>query len=209
MPGSVANARAELISPQPGSDPNANIVTGQVAAAATGPVADTNNPASAQVQDASVLRSVVAARWPDQLAANTPEASTPATDNSNASAPADAVTPQPPAAAVVPPVAPDVPPAKQSSSTQMLIIAIVGALSVAGLAASAVGFGGRRKDRPRSIEDERQPIWETTLDDGPRPSPFPAASRPHIGLPKELREIREPDDKIAEMLARLARSSRV
>ena len=209
MPGSVANARAELISPQPRSDPDASIVAGQVPAAASGPVADASNAAPAQVQDANLLRSVVATRWPDQLAANTPADSTPAADNSNAGAPADAVTPQPAAAvaAVVPLTVADVPPTKQASSTKMLIIAIVGALSVAGLAASAVGFGGWRKDRPGSIEGERHPIWETTPDDGPRPSPFPAASRPHIGLPKELREIRQPDDKIAEMLERLARSA--
>ncbi len=158
MPGSVANARAELISPQPRSDPDASIVSGQVPAAANAPVADANNPAPTQVQDANMLRSVVATRWPDQLAANTPAAPTPATDNSNASAPADAVTPQPPAAAaaVVPLTAADVPPTKQSSSTKMLIIAIVGALSVAGLAASAVGFGGWRKDRPR-IHRRRTP----------------------------------------------------
>ena len=60
----------------------------------------------------------------------------------HASAPSDAeVTPQPPAAAVVPLTAAEAPPARQSGSTQMLIIAIVGALSVAGLAASAVGYG--------------------------------------------------------------------
>jgi hypothetical protein len=224
MPGSVANARAELISPQTRSDPDANIVTGQVPAAAAGPVADADSLAPAQAQDSSMLRSVVASRWPAQLAANTPAANTPAaapapaTDNSNAGEPANLVTPQPAAAAaaVVPLTAADVPPAKPSSSTQMLIIAIVGALSVAGLAASAVGFGGWRKGRARTIEGKRRAIWETTSDDGPRPSPLPAASRPPIdpskepiGLPKELRETRhpDPDDKIAEMLARLARSA--
>jgi hypothetical protein len=204
MPGSVANARAELVSPQMRSDPDASIVTGQVPAAATGPVAGADNPAAAKVQDANMLRSVVASRWPDQLAANTPTDSAPVTDNSDASAPSDAeVTPQPPAAAVVPLTAAEAPPARQSGSTQMLIIAIVGALSVAGLAASAVGFGGRRKNR------DRRAIWETTSNEGPLPSPYPAdaASRPQIGLPKELREADEPDDKIAEMLARLARSA--
>jgi hypothetical protein len=210
MPGSVANARAELVSPQMRSDPDASIVTGQVPAAATGPVAGADNPAAAKVQDANMLRSVVASRWPDQLAANTPTDSAPVTDNSDASAPSDAeVTPQPPAAAVVPLTAAEAPPARQSGSTQMLIIAIVGALSVAGLAASAVGFGGRRKNRARPIDGDRRAIWETTSNEGPLPSPYPAdaASRPQIGLPKELREADEPDDKIAEMLARLARSA--
>jgi hypothetical protein len=209
MPGSVANARAELTSPQMRSDPDASIATGQAPAAATGPVAGADNPAAVNVQDANMLRSVVASRWPDQLAANTPADSEPATDNSDASAPSDAdVTPQPPAAAAVPLTAAEAPPARQSSSTQMLIIAIVGALSVAGLAASAVGFGGRRKNRARLIDGDRHAIWETTSDEGPVPSPFAeAASRPQIGLPKELREIDAPDDRIAEMLVRLARSA--
>ena len=162
-----------------------------------------------------MLGSVVASRWPGQLADNTPAASAPATDDasasdSNASAPSDAVvTPQQPAAALVPLTVAEAPPARQSSSIQMLIVAIVGALSVAGLAASAVGFGGRRNNRPRPIDGDRRTIWETTSDEGPVPSPFRAepASRPHLGLPKELREARKPDDQIAEMLARLARSA--
>jgi hypothetical protein len=208
MPGSVANARAELASPQKRSDPDASIDAGQEPAAATGPVAGADNPAAVNVQDANVLRSVVASRWPDQLAANTPADPEPATDSSDASAPSDAdVTPQPPAA-VVPLTAAEVPPARQSSSPHMLIIAIVGALSVAGLAASAVGFGGRRKSSARLIDGDRPAIWETTSDEGPVPSPFAeAASRPQIGLPKELREIDAPDDRIAEMLVRLARSA--
>ena len=72
MPGSVANARAELTSPQTRSDPDASIATGQPPAApTTGPVAGADNPAAVNVQDANTLRSVVASRWPDQLAANT------------------------------------------------------------------------------------------------------------------------------------------
>jgi hypothetical protein len=208
MPGSVANARAELVSPQTGSYPDASIATGQAPAAATGPEAGADNPAAVNVQDANMLRSVVASRWPDQLAANNTDPE-PVTDNSDASAPSDAVvTPQPPAAAV-PLTAAEAPPARQSSSTQMLIIAIVGALSVAGLAASVVGFSGRRKNRTRSLDGDRRAIWETTFNEGSLPSPFPAeaASRPQIGLPKELREADEPDDRIAEMLVRLARSA--
>jgi hypothetical protein len=214
MPGSVANARAELASPQTRSDPDASIATGQApAAATTGPVAGIDNPAAVNVQDARTFRSVVASRSPDLLAANAPADSEPVTDNtdnSGASTPSDAVvTPQPPAAAAVPLTAAEAQPARQSSSTQMLIIAIVGALSVAGLAASAVGFGGRLKKRAPLIDSDRHAIWEVTSDEGPVvPSPFAeAVSRPQIGLPKELREVREPDERIAEMLARLARSA--
>lgn len=207
MPGSVANAHAELTSPQGGGDQTGSITTGPSPAAAT--AADAT--ASASRADASMLRSVVASRWPEQLAA----ASTIAADAGpdNASAPAAATAPS--AATVVPLAAADAVGEKQSGSTQMLIIAIVGALSVAGLAASAVGYGGRRKLRLDDIELEadnrgdRRAIWETTLADRPLPSPFAAAIRPNIGIPRELRDADDRDDKIAEMLARLAKSSRV
>ena len=206
MPGSVANAHAELTSQTQG-DPDAGIVTGQVPAAAADTVADVGNPAPANPQDANMLRSVVASRWPDQLAATAPAASAPATENSDASAPSNAATPQPSAASVVPLTAADAPPVKQSSSIQMLLIAIVGALSVAGLAASAVGFGGRRKTRSRPIEGQPRAIWETALAEAPPSPPVPAASRPHLGLPRELHEADDTDDRIAEMLERLARSA--
>ena len=197
MPGSVANARAELTSR---GNEDANI-SGQVPAATAGPVASADNT-SASVQDTTVSRSLVAARWPDQMASNAAIAT--AADRSHNSAP-NVVTPPP--SAVVPLTAADALPAKPSGSIQMLIIAIVGALSVAGLAASAVGFNGRRNNQSLPIDGERRAIWETTLADGPLPSPFAAASRPQLGIPRELHEAEDPDDKIAQMLVRLARSA--
>jgi hypothetical protein len=166
-----------------------------------------------------MLRSIVASRWPEQLAAASSDVSDPSPDNSAANTASHPVATEPPAAAPVPLATEDASSEKRSGSTQMLIIAIVGALSVAGLAASSVGYGGRRKIRLDEIEDHikdeakgyRRAIWETTLTDRPRPSPFPApvARRPNIGIPNELREAHDPDDKIAEMLARLARSAQV
>jgi hypothetical protein len=211
MPGSVANAHAELTSPQAGGDQGSNATTGPSPAAA----AAADATAGANRVDANILRSVVASRWPEQLAAAssiTPDASP---DNSSATAPSPAAATAPSAATMVPLAAADATSEKQSGSTQMLIIAVVGALSVAGLAASAVGYGGRRKLRLDDIEikaenrGDRRAIWETTLTDRPLPSPFAASAaiRPNIGIPLELREAQDPDDKIAEMLARLARSA--
>jgi hypothetical protein len=205
MPGSVANAHAELTSTQSGGDQGGRIATGQSPATATS--ADVT-PGADRV-DANMLRSVVASRWPEQLTAASSIAPDPGPDNSSAPAPATT----PPAATVAPLAAADAPGERQSGSTQMLIIAIVGALSVAGLAASAVGYGGRRKRLDDiAIEAEnrgdRRAIWETTLADRPLPSPFAAAAiRPNIGIPRELREADHPDNKIAEMLARLAKSA--
>ncbi|HEY0910592.1 MAG TPA: hypothetical protein VGD75_10230, partial [Bradyrhizobium sp.] len=226
MPGSVANARAELPSPQTRNDQGTNAAAGQLPAAAA---RIENNTPGANLADANMLRSVVASRWPEQLAAASPDVPDASPDNSANSTPSRPVATEPSSAAAVPLASADAPSEKQSGSTQMLIIAIVGALSVAGLAASAVGYGGRRKLRFDEIQNgfkddftdgfgadingetrgRRRAIWETTLTDRPQPSPFPApvARRPNIGIPNELREADDPDDKIAEMLARLARSA--
>jgi len=221
MPGSVANARAELPAPQARNDLGSNAATGQLPAAA----ARVDNAPAANLTDANMLRSVVASRWPEQLAAASPDVSDASPDNSAGGTPSPPAATQPSTAAAVPLASADASSEKQSGSTEMLIIAIVGALSVAGLAASAVGYGGRRKLRLDQAQGDfkddfgadingetkgrRRAIWETTLTDRPLPSPFPApvARRPNIGIPNELREADDPDDKIAEMLARLARSA--
>ncbi|WP_159009245.1 hypothetical protein [Bradyrhizobium sp. S69] len=216
MPGSIANAHAELTSPQAGGDQRSITASGQSPA----PAAGADATAGASRADANMLRSVVASRWPEQLAAassTAPDANadTSSAVTSSALAPSSAKATAPSAATVVPLAAADAVGEKQSGSTQMLIIAIVGALSVAGLAASAVGYGGRRKLRLDDIEveaenrGERRAIWETTLADRPLPSPFAASAaiRPNIGIPRELREAQDPDHKIAEMLARLAKSA--
>jgi hypothetical protein len=213
MPGSVANARAELTSPQGGGDQGSSAAAGQSLVAAAGADATTG----ANRVDPNMLRSVVASRWPEQLAAASSTAPDASPDNSSATAPSAAAATAPSAATVVPLAVANATSEKQSGSTQMLIIAIVGALSVAGLAASAVGYGGRRKHDLDEIELEvenrgdRRAIWETTLADRPLPSPFTASAaiRPNIGIPRELREAQGPDDKIAEMLARLAKSAQV
>jgi hypothetical protein len=208
MPGSVANAHAELTPTPGGGDQGSGTATGPSPAAAADASAGANRV------DANMLRSVVASRWPEQLAAASSIAADASPDNSSAAAQSSAVPTAPSPATVVPLAAADAASEKSSGSTQLLIIAIVGALSVAGLAASAVGYGGRRK-RLDDIEIEvetkgdRRAIWETTLADRPRPSPFAASAaiRPNIGIPRELREAKDPDDKIAEMLARLAKSA--
>jgi hypothetical protein len=205
MPGSVANAHAELTSAQSVGDQGSRAVTGQSPATA----ASADVAAGVSRVDANMLRSVVASRWPEQLAAASSIAVDASPDSS--SPPAPATTPS--AAPVVPLAAADAPGERQSGSIQMLIIAIVGALSVAGLAASAVGYGGRRKrldDIAIEVENkgDRRAIWETTLADRPLPSPFAAAViRPNIGIPRELRESQDSEAKIAEMLARLAKSA--
>jgi hypothetical protein len=101
--------------------------------------------------------------------------------------------------------APETPLEKPRASTQMMFIVMIGAFSVAGLVASAVGLGGRRKKRARLAQARRRANWGAAGPTPQRPSRFPvaaprhagspsiamAAHRPNIGLPLELREPEE------------------
>jgi hypothetical protein len=215
MPGSVANARAELPSPRASLDQDAGANTGQVPAAASAATIDNNEAAS--LPDSNLTSSVVASRWPNQLSANAPAAPPPAPVSAGppADLQANATPPPPPA-----PVAPTVPLAaadasitKQSGSAMMLLAIVVGALSVAGLVASVVFSSGKRRRGRKSFGGEALPIWDIDRDlkRGDRPLPFPrqAAARPNIGAPRELNEPDDLDDRdrIEQMLARLARSA--
>jgi hypothetical protein len=226
MPGSVANARAELRSPRAGIDQDRPPNTGQMPAAATAAMIDNAPPASPA--DANMLTSVVAARWPQQLSANSPVAPPPQPAPANPPADVQANDVQandvqanaaPPPSAVAPPAAAplaaaDASMAKQSGSAVMLLAVIVGALSVAGLIASAVfRVGGRRRRSRSDIPPEVRPTWDLDRDlkRSAPPLPFPASAihRPNIGAPLELQEADDPDerDRIEQMLERLARSA--
>jgi hypothetical protein len=168
--------------------------------------------------DANMLTSVVASRWPQQLSANSPVAPPPQPAPAN---PPDGVQANaaPPPSAVAPPAAApltvaDASMAKQSGSAVMLLAVIVGALSVAGLIASAVfRVGGRRRRSRSDIPREVRPTWDLDRDlkRSAPPLPFPASAihRPNIGAPLELQEAVDSDerDRIEQMLERLARSA--
>ena len=97
----------------------------------------------------------------------------------------------------------------------MLLAVMVGALSIAGLAASAIfRFGGKRRRGRDDLRGEVRPIWDLDRDfrRSDRPLPFPASAvrRPNIGMPLELEEADDVDadsDRIQQMLSRLARST--
>lgn len=224
MPGSVANARAELRSPRPGIDRDKTANSGQVPATANAAMIDNAPPANPA--DANTLTSVVASRWPDQLSANSPVAPPPQPAparppedvQANAAPPPSAVAPSvvaPPAA--VPLTVADASMAKQSGSAVMLLAVVVGALSIAGLIASAVfRVGGRRRRGGSDIPREVRPTWDLDRDlkRSAPPLPFPASAihRPNIGAPLELQEAQETHesderDRIEQVLQRLARSA--
>lgn len=217
MPGSVANARAEITSRVP-FDQGAPVNTGQVPAAASAPAVD--NAPSASPADANMLTSVVASRWPEQLSANAAPAAAaqPAPVDPPAQIQANAAPPPQPVAApsAVPLATADATMAKQSGSIVMLLAVIVGALSVAGLIASMVfRSGSKRRPRAPTLEEVR-PVWDLDRDlkhrRAPQPIPATAIQRPNIGAPLELQEAQETNeaqerDRIEQMLERLAQSA--
>jgi hypothetical protein len=221
MPGSVANAHAELASSQTLSVQDTRAASGQLPAAManvdSGAQAANSQAAISQDSisrpvtpaDAATSGSLVAARWPDQMAANTAVAASSAGNDVVADATPTPVAQTPGKNNVriaVADAAAETPLEKPRASTQMMLIVMIGAFSVAGLVASAVGLGGRRRKRARLAQARRSANW-----DAARPvrqpsrfqSPSPsrsespsialAAQRPNIGLPLELHEPDELD----------------
>jgi hypothetical protein len=232
MQGSVANARAELRAPQTRDEPDTNVATtGQQPSAAAASTTNTDNNQRAGGQDASMLQTAVASRWPNQLSANSSDATAPDEANSDAAVQSSETseTTAPPSATV--PTAPvtlaaaDASSEKPSGSVPMLLIVISSALAIAGLVGGAiVKFSGKRRNDSRDddsrdedprdedyvkIQRDRRSTWNLERTERARPLPFPAsaAQRPNIGIPRELRTADGPDDRITEMLARLARSA--
>ncbi len=210
MPGSVANARAELTSRVP-LDQGAPVNTGQVPAAASAPVID--NAAPRRCEYATIGGGVALARATERECRARGGAAARAGRSGCRRSQANAA-PQPVAApSAVPLAVADSSMAKQSGSIVMLLAVIVGALSVAGLIASMV-FRSGSKRRPRSPTlEEVRPIWDLDRElkrrRAPQPIPATAIQRPNIGAPLELQEADDSEerDRIEQMLERLARSA--
>ncbi|WP_213774712.1 hypothetical protein [Bradyrhizobium sp. dw_78] len=229
MQGSVANARAELPSPQtPTIAPDPSPATGQSSPAAASPATADNDP-RASALGTNLLQTTVASRWPDQLAPSTSvarssdDSAPPATDHPDTSAqPAPVAVPPPPAATAALAVA-DASSESQPGSVQMQLTVMIATLALASLVGAVIFrlAGRRRGSRERNRlgqtlgqpHADRRAIWDVARNDGPLPYPAAAARRPNIGIPRELHAPEYPDDdrvnddRISEMLARLARSA--
>ncbi|MDB5575751.1 MAG: hypothetical protein JWR80_927, partial [Bradyrhizobium sp.] len=97
---------------------------------------------------------------------------------------------------------------KPTGSVQMLLIAILGALALAGLLASAIfRLSGRRRNSSRV---DRRVNWDSVRTDRPSLSDEARADRsmrepgllPQGSLPRELRAADDPDQRIAQLLSR-------
>jgi hypothetical protein len=194
MPRSIADAHAELPAPQT-------------------PDAASSPPANAA--DPNAQRSIVATRWLDPSSVSSSAGALTGNTNTVAAAPTNSAAALPAAVAAVPLAAADALPEeaeKSSGSLRMVLLAIIGALSLAGLMGSAIfrfGGGTRRSGRGDSGNDRRA-IWDSaTIDHGPPPGfPHPRARMPGTDIPRGPRAADDPNRRIAEMLAQLPRKTR-
>ena len=219
----VADARAEL-TPQTRSEQNAGD-TIEARAGAAAPVASIQNSQSVIAPDTTAPSSPVASRWPDssgvspssgqRLAAAEP----PPTLQTQGLQPGATPAPQV-AVAPVALAAADSLLDKHSASMQMLLLTMAGALALAGITASLIFRFGRPRLVEPDIRAARHPIWDSVHAERRSPSMFPAQDMfpakdlpiwPNNNAPRNLpRDSRAPDDpqrRVTEMLARLARSA--
>jgi hypothetical protein len=205
---SIANARAELPPPQTRVDPEIGVFTGRRLPAAAADAKRLEDDQRANAGDIDAQRSVVASRWPEASGAGSSAAPQPPTRNSGAGLQQTSEAAPPPAFATVAAAAADAPSAKPSAPVPQLSIVIVGALSLAGLIASAIfSFGGTRRKRRREVD--RRAVWDTPGTDRPSLSDEAraAASMREVNLSRAPRAADDPNDGVAQMLARLARSA--
>ena len=223
---SIANARAELTAPQArvedliepqstGAVPVARIANNQIAAAP-----DSQPPSS------------IASRWPESsgvspsngprlaaaepaqsLQTQSPQAQSLQTQNLQAQSLQTNPTaaPQP----AIPPVAlaaADASQERRSASMQMLLLVMAGALALAGITASLVYRFGRAQAIPLEARGDRRAIWDSIPTERTSPSMFPEEtpiwrSNTPRDVPRDPRAADDPERRVTEMLARLARSA--
>jgi hypothetical protein len=158
---------------------------------------------------AETQRSAIASRWPEQTGTSSSTVPPSTAANSDAAAPSDPDATPSSAPAAITLAAADSSPEKQPGSIQTLLLVILGALALAGLIGSAVfRFGNLRWTGRRTIQIDRQSLWET--DRRSPPVEFdPGARIGRDDIPWELRTADDPNGRVQEMLARLARSATI
>jgi hypothetical protein len=199
---SVANARAELSAPANGND-GPNAASPANAAGFDGP--------RANALDSRAASTVVASRWPEPSGANPVSNPRPATSNLVANVPANSTAAPAPAVAAVTLAAADSPSQGQPDTIRTLLVAVVGAFTLAGITASLFFKIGRaRHPRPGAVRVRRGPIRDSTDDDRIVLSDYPEADalprRPRF--PRHISEPVAPDDRRAEFMSRVSGRSR-
>ena len=221
---SVADARAELTSPQTNVAQDASAGIGQQTTRA----ANVDNSPRASAANADTQSSMVSSRWPE--ASSVPPSGSFQLAAANASASAQADTQPAPQPNVMPaaPAATGSALDRQSYSTQMLLLVMASALALAGLVSAVIVRLNRTRKPAGEFRSEWPAPWDSIHSDlAPQPmfrlqeaptAPTEAPTRREHPLQREnpmrrataSRDPRAPDDpdrRIAEMLQRLARSA--
>jgi hypothetical protein len=218
VPQSIADARAQLTSPQVRIEQATNI-NAEPRIDGLAPAASPQNNPRATTPDSSAPTSFVASRWPDSSGAISPSGNPrPAASEPPASPQANAAPAPRPATSPLALATADSLQEKRSASMQMLLLVMVGALALAGVTASLVFRFGRAQAARPDIRSDRRVIWDQVDTKRSSPSMFPDDDVPiwRANVPRDVprdrvpRDPRAPDDperRVTEMLARLARSA--
>ena len=203
----VANARAELTSPQQRVErqPVAVAEPRTVGMTPAAPVSQ-SSPA-ADRPDAATPSSTVATRWLDSTSMTSSNSFRSAAAEPPAAPPEinQAATPRGPAPLAL--AAADSSMTKQTASLQMLFLVIAGALALAGITASLLFRLGSARARRSEVRRDRRAIWDQVNE---RPSMRPVEEVPvwrrsHSPNPPAPED--HPERRVTEMLSRLARSA--
>lgn len=191
MRKSVADARAELTSPQANIAQDTTASSGQQATRA----ANADNSPRAAAANADTQSSTVSSRWPE--ASSVPPSGSFQLSAANASTNAQAdAQPEPAPPPTVTPAAPAATGSaldRQSSSTQMLLLVMISALALAGLVSAVI----LRLNRARKPADEFRSEW---------PAPWDSI---HSDLaPQPMLRLEEPPTPPAEAPTRREHSTR-
>jgi hypothetical protein len=206
-PATAANSPVASASPQPETPLQPSIANAR-AEATPADIAQSNPaapmPAPSIAASADSLQPTVASRWIDGPSADSQNPSTPEPADSGASINSPASP-----AAEIPLAAADMPAVSGFRSIQPLLLAIVGALVLAGLMAGAIfRFGSaRRSERPEVRWDRRAP-WDSVGAELATPSPPLAATAP-TSQPDAARQRREAviPNEIVQLLSRLSKEA--
>lgn len=219
-PPSIANARAEWPLSRSRVEPDTSVFTAPRPLATVGGAIRPDNDQRPNAEDAGAQGSVVTSRWGELAGSSTQAGPGPSTNDSaptnsgaaptlsRAASPTAKLAP-PAAVAALPLSVADAPSTgKPVGSVQMLLIAILGALALAGLLASTiVRLSGRRRNNQRV---DHRVNWDTVRTDRASLSDEARTDQsigelgllPQGSLPRELRAADNADERIAQLLSR-------
>jgi hypothetical protein len=173
------------------------------------PQASVAAPPAGNATGAPNDQTFVASRWPDPAGVSSSAGPAPATSDATVNQRSSAAVAPPPAIAAVPLAAADASSKSQFGSIPMVLTVIMGALSVAGVMGSTIfRFGSKRWNGQPEMRAARRVNWNVAETDRLAPTfPRSEARMPRRDVPRDLRPADDPNRRIAEMLARLARSA--